>query len=246
MEVKASHARHAVEALFARQSTPPGLVPAVGARGGEWRRRPWTRHRLRDKEQNRTFPSTPRLTRTTSGPYDVAALVPSQVQDHAETMEMLWRPDGDQMEVTAIPVVVAGDYRETAGLAVTGRGPGTRGMIRPNPPGHGPTLRPTAPAAVTSNAACRSAARKAPRRGRERPAARYDGDLEFTLAVSPHLAAGPWHFRGVPGWGGTAQPRPASPASPSREHHSKQVASILSRRARSLGLTMALGQHPAS
>ena len=214
MEVKASHARHAVEALFARQSTPPGLVPAVGARGGEWRRRPWTRHRLRDKEQNRTFPPTPRLTRTTSGPYDVAALVPSQVQDHAETMEMLWRPDGDQMEVTAIRVVVAGDYRETAGLAVTGRGPGTRGMIRPNPPGHGPTLRPTAPAAVTSNAACRShlwdrqygpgaglgprpgggfaarAARKAPRRGRERPAARYDGDLEFTLAVSPHLAAG--------------------------------------------------------
>src|SRR5580704_19189159 len=104
MEVRASHARQAVEASFARQSTPPGLVPAVGAGRGEWRRRPWTRHRLRDKEQNRTSASTPRLTHTANGPYDVAALVPSQAQDHAETMELLWRPDGDQMEATAIRV----------------------------------------------------------------------------------------------------------------------------------------------
>ena len=50
-------------------------------------------------------------------------------------MEMLWRSDGDQMEATAIRVVAAGNVRETAGLTVTGRGPGTQGMIRPNPPG---------------------------------------------------------------------------------------------------------------
>lgn len=143
MEVRASHARQAVEALFARQSTPPALVPAVGARRGEWRRRPWTRHRLRDQEQNRTSASTPRLTHTASGPYDVAALVPSQVQDHAETMEMLWRPDGDQMEATAIRVVAAGNVRETAGLTVTGRGPGTRGMIRPNSPVRSSRPRPS-------------------------------------------------------------------------------------------------------
>ena len=65
------------------------------------------RHRLRDQEQNRTSASTPRLTHTANGPYDVAALVPSQAQDHAETMELLWRPDGDQMEASVIRVVAA-------------------------------------------------------------------------------------------------------------------------------------------